>query len=347
MLPCRDRQALTLFRRTLNADVGTLGLVKVRTSPAVVIPAYNSSEFLRGSVESALSQTLEALSVVVVDDGSTDGTVDLANQLAKEDRRITVCTQSNRGPAAARNRGFQQLSPSHDAVLFLDSDDVLRPQALEQLVAAFEKPGAVSGAYGLPLEMPRKGEAVEPAIQSAWGFDRREPAGWRQRKLRPGEPTGFGTFAKWNAIKTPGQALLRTAALHAVAGFRNVPAEDWDLWLRLTAAVGTFELVPEYVICKRDTPGSFGTRNHYLRRGERFIRESLSSPEYTPGQRRIARVSELHAAFVRFEWAASAVCDRRPRAAAAEVVRGSAGLARFAARWARAARINQPTDAPR
>lgn len=94
---------------------------------SVVIPAYNSQAFVHRSIESALQQTHHPLEIIVVDDGSTDGTADVAGRYP-----VTVLRQRNGGPAGARNTGVQ--AASGEWIAFLDHDDTWFPhKTAEQL----------------------------------------------------------------------------------------------------------------------------------------------------------------------------------------------------------------------
>lgn len=97
----------------------------------VVIPVYNAERYLRDTVESVLSQPAEEIDVVLVNDGSSDGSAALCDGLAAKDDRIHVIHQKNAGVSAARNAGiryFQEHDPSDDGFLiFLDSDDIWAP----------------------------------------------------------------------------------------------------------------------------------------------------------------------------------------------------------------------------
>jgi glycosyltransferase involved in cell wall biosynthesis len=97
---------------------------------SVIIPTYNRAKEVRASIESVLSQTYPALEVVVVDDGSTDGT---AASLGEYGDRITLVTQENQGPSAARNHGIEVSRG--EIIAFLDSDDLWLPTKLERQVA--------------------------------------------------------------------------------------------------------------------------------------------------------------------------------------------------------------------
>ncbi len=100
---------------------------------SVVMPVYNSERFLAEAVESMLGQTLDDFELIVVDDGSTDGSAALIKSLARSDERIqTVQLPHNRGSAAARNAGLARASGEYFTTL--DSDDISQPQRLQTQV---------------------------------------------------------------------------------------------------------------------------------------------------------------------------------------------------------------------
>ncbi len=98
---------------------------------SVVVPVFNSERYLPECLDSVLSQSLRDIEVVCVDDGSTDASPAIATEYARGDDRITVLSQENRGPGAARNVGV--ASAHGDYLCFLDSDDRLQLSALEEL----------------------------------------------------------------------------------------------------------------------------------------------------------------------------------------------------------------------
>src|ERR671910_2706788 len=103
---------------------------------SVVIPCYNQADFLGEAIESVLSQSYQAFEVIVVDDGSTDDTKEVASAYALEDSRVRLVRQQNRGLAGARNRGLAESRGEY--VVFLDSDDRLLGEALEVGVRELE-----------------------------------------------------------------------------------------------------------------------------------------------------------------------------------------------------------------
>lgn len=98
---------------------------------SVIIPIYNSERFLRDCVTSVQQQTFQDIEIICVDDGSTDGSSKLLEELAHEDDRIKVVYQENRGLTKAREAGLNNSSGEY--VYFLDSDDLIHQSTLESL----------------------------------------------------------------------------------------------------------------------------------------------------------------------------------------------------------------------
>lgn len=105
---------------------------------AVIMPAYNAEKTVAASVKSVLEQSFSDLELIVVDDGSTDGTARLLSGLAASDRRLRPVTVANGGPAKARNFGIELVREGTDYVLFLDADDLLDRDALETALSGME-----------------------------------------------------------------------------------------------------------------------------------------------------------------------------------------------------------------
>ncbi|MEU1971729.1 glycosyltransferase [Microbacterium sp. NPDC019599] len=101
---------------------------------SVVIPAYNVAEFLGSAVDQLVAQTLDDIEIIIVDDGSTDGSAELALELAAAEPRVRVVIQpENAGVARARRRATQEARGEY--LWFVDADDAWPETALEQLVA--------------------------------------------------------------------------------------------------------------------------------------------------------------------------------------------------------------------
>jgi glycosyltransferase involved in cell wall biosynthesis len=130
---------------------------------SVVIPAYNSAAYIRGSLDSVLSQTLQDFEVIVVDDGSKDNTKEVvAPYLA--DSRVRYHFQENRGLPGARNAGAKIAQSKYFA--FLDADDFFAPTALETIRKKFEETNAAWCNVGL-LKLDGEKKTVRHASMPA------------------------------------------------------------------------------------------------------------------------------------------------------------------------------------
>ncbi len=98
---------------------------------SVIMPVYNTAQYLRTTLDSVLSQTLKDIEVICVDDGSTDGSLDILKSYGEKDPRVKVYTQENNFAGAARNAGFAESIG--DYVIFWDSDDLFHETALEKM----------------------------------------------------------------------------------------------------------------------------------------------------------------------------------------------------------------------
>ena len=108
---------------------------------SVIMPAYNAARFIEEAIRSVMAQTLTDWELLVLDDGSSDDTVRIAQTLAQTDSRIKVLpNEHNMGVARTRNRGFDLCRGRY--VALLDSDDVWYPQKLERQTALMQETGA-------------------------------------------------------------------------------------------------------------------------------------------------------------------------------------------------------------
>ena len=114
---------------------------------SVVIPAYNVTKTLQRLLDCLLNQTWQNLQIILVDDGSEDGTVLMAREAAEKDPRLTVVTQGNLGISSARNAGLALCEGKY--IRFIDADDTLPLDSIERMVRRAEKDGSelVIGGY--------------------------------------------------------------------------------------------------------------------------------------------------------------------------------------------------------
>ena len=102
---------------------------------SIIIPIYNSEKYLKTCLDSVLNQSYRNLEIILIDDGSTDGSAKIIDDYAKTDPRIIIHHQKNSGQSSARNKGLK-LSTG-DYISFIDSDDEIAPDFIESLLNAF------------------------------------------------------------------------------------------------------------------------------------------------------------------------------------------------------------------
>ncbi|MCD8150868.1 MAG: glycosyltransferase, partial [Clostridiales bacterium] len=103
---------------------------------SVVIPTYNVEQYIQEALESFTNQTLKNIEIIVVDDGSTDSTLEIEKKLALQDDRITVIHQENQGAGIARNTGMMYATGKY--IYFFDGDDYCMPTFLSTVVSRAE-----------------------------------------------------------------------------------------------------------------------------------------------------------------------------------------------------------------
>ncbi len=226
----QKRLTVKAVRRRLGRVARRLGLrppIPVVITPpppdlggvAVVIPAYNESRFLAQALESLQAQTYPFWRALVIDDQSSDDTARIAAGFAQRDPRIQVFRlRRNAGLPAARNAGLALVGEPF--VVFLDGDDALFPDALENRVRLLSEDPSAAGAYGKTRQVP---------AESMW---RQEAA---SRKRAAGSHRVCLVTANGENPFGIHEVMLRTESARALGGFdesiRN-GGEDVDFWAR-------------------------------------------------------------------------------------------------------------------
>ena len=136
-------------------------MAKIKVS--VIVPVYNTCAFLPACVESILGQTYTDWELLLVDDGSTDGSLQIARQYAQADPRIRVLHQENCGVSAARNQGIRAAGGSY--ICFVDSDDTIETSLLSDMAAVLQRTQADCVASGLTYEFEENGTTRAYTVQ--------------------------------------------------------------------------------------------------------------------------------------------------------------------------------------
>ncbi len=120
---------------------------KVKNQISVIVPVYNTKEYLKECIESILAQKYSALEVILIDDGSTDGSGEICDLYAEKDERVKVLRQENAGQGAARNRALDESKGEY--IAFVDSDDRIEPDMFSNMVAAMQEEGCDIAICGI------------------------------------------------------------------------------------------------------------------------------------------------------------------------------------------------------
>lgn len=119
---------------------------------SVIVPVYNAKKYLGWCVNSILNQTFRDFELLLVNDGSTDGSLEICNNYAALDSRVRVITKENGGVSSARNQGLQEARGEY--IQFVDSDDTIAPQMMERLLEAakmYEKNLVICSSYQVAM----------------------------------------------------------------------------------------------------------------------------------------------------------------------------------------------------
>jgi glycosyltransferase involved in cell wall biosynthesis len=203
---------------------------------SIIIPCYNAEPFVAEAVQSALDQTWPHKEVIVVDDGSTDGSVAVVRKFADQVQLVAI---PHSGAPVARNEGIRRARGEY--IKFLDADDVLLPDGLNQLIQAIESLPVHAIPYGQVLDMDSNKE-IWPDMRSS---------------LTITHDDMILACLKSN-IPTPAP-LHRKTVLRAVNGFDHQLSafQEWDLHLRMALLGTIFVFYERAVALRRSHTGQY------------------------------------------------------------------------------------------
>lgn len=233
---------------------------------SVLLPTHDAGSELLGALRSLCDQTLADVEIVLVDDGSTDGSVDQARRDLDADSRLRILAPGRIGLPAALNAGLAACRA--ELVARMDADDVARPERLErQRLHLEEHP-----------EVAILGCQVRTFADGGAGQGYRLFDAWQNGLLTHAQ------IAREIYVESPlshPSVMYRARAIRELGGYRDVPwAEDYDLWLRANLAGARFAKLAEVLLEGRDRPDRVSRRDprygkkallackaHYLARG--------------------------------------------------------------------------------
>lgn len=182
---------------------------------SVIIPTYNAESHLAEALASVQAQTLQDFEVVLVDDGSRDGSVSVARRYA-ESMPIRIFTQANAGPAAARNRAVRAANGRYCA--FLDADDLMHPERLAEQAALLDDDPDLGLVHTDLMTFDGRGTLHES--RRAFSDPR---GGWILEELL------LDNFITTSTVMAPTERLMQAQLFDE----RRRISEDFDLWLRM------------------------------------------------------------------------------------------------------------------
>lgn len=240
---------------------------------SVVVPSYNTKLYIGDAISSVLGQTFRDLELIVIDDGSTDGSVERI--LEFDDQRLTLVRQPNCGLAASRNIGIALSRGRY--IGFLDSDDTWFPEKAMKHIQLMESAPEIGLTFSWSEYLTEAGTRTGQLLISRCN----EPSA-RQLALR-------------NHVGNGSTPVVRAECLDQVGGFRaDIPGcEDWEMWVRLALLDNCrCRLIPEvltgYRVRSSSMSFNFEGANNFILSGTKAVAmfKCCGVPGYSEGDQR-------------------------------------------------------------
>lgn len=250
------------------------------TKVSIIIPIYNAEKTILETIQSVQSQSFTDWELIVIDDGSTDNSVKIVEEI-KESRLQLFCYE-NAGATVARNRGLAQANGNF--IAFLDADDLWSEDKLVLQLAALQNNPDAGVAYCWTSFIDEQGKI----------FFLQKPV-WHQGNV-------YRDLLLRNFLACGSIPLIRREAIAAVGEFdpHLKSCQDWEYWLRL-AKNWSFVIVPKYLVFYRQSSGSISSKVEERERASLMILEkafstasqefqSLKSQSFAHNYRYLARL---------------------------------------------------------
>ncbi len=219
---------------------------------SVVIPAYNAQSTILETIDSVLQQNFSDFELIVINDGSTDKTLELLTSI--KDARVKIYSYPNGGLPAARNRGiFRSVG---EFISFIDADDLWTPDKLELQLQALQKNPQAGVAYSWTICMGNNGNSFHPGVAETF------------------QGNVYSNLLSGNFIASGSNVLIRKEAIDSVGYFDESlkSCEDWDYWLRL-APKWDFVVVPKAQILYRLSSGAMSSKLDVMEKYQTLVLE--------------------------------------------------------------------------
>jgi len=315
---------------------------------SIIIPTYNRVQYVTRAIAAIQEQAFTAWELIVVDDGSSDGTAEVLPTLAALDSRIQYVRQTNAGVSVARNTGMAVMHPDSRYIMFHDDDDWLTEDGMTRLSALATAFPDAPAVVGLPLHCDDNGYSTD-TLATCYGAKRIAVAHNGLSENVPfGAPETFASMVVWCGIATPALALIRRDAFAKTSGFvsRCQPSEDWLLWLDLTRQ-GDIPRTGTFTLNKRVHPGAVTQNGKVMAAGEPAVRlEVLLLADITAHHRLISLQGYLLSCLSNASWAVDDFRNRNAISGLKQVYRMLKRMVRIGRFWATTYRMQPVVVAP-
>ncbi|MEN6568921.1 MAG: glycosyltransferase family 2 protein [Rikenellaceae bacterium] len=193
---------------------------------SIIIPCYNQARYLIKTINSVFNQSYQNWECIIINDGSTDNTKEIALDLTKRDKRVHFINQVNQGVCVARNNAIKKSKGKY--ILCLDADDLISPNFLVETVKLLEE-----------------NDDIKVATSTVYFFGR------RKGKLVPKSYSLEILLAQNQLVIT---SLFRRSDFNRIGGFSNSMSEgfeDWDFWIRMIKDGGKIECAEDAIFYYR------------------------------------------------------------------------------------------------
>jgi len=254
-----------------------------RYSVAVIIPCYNSSKYIRKTLDSVLNQNYKDLEIVAIDDSSKDETKKILESYVPKIRVLSHPNNANLGQAASSNLGI--IETKSDLIAFLDSDDVWYPNKIEEQVRIFQKCSDIGLVYTNGYVIDENDKILYKLL----------PDDFQEENIR-------GEILLKCYIKTPSTVMVKREELKKAGLFKPYlrNGQDHDMWIRMSE-VTKFYYIPNTLAAYRKHPGQISSKRRLWKEGFIILREACKRYPYGVNLKR-KRLAVLYYRLGEYDW---------------------------------------------
>ena len=237
---------------------------------SIIIPAYNVEKYIRDIIKTIENQTYSNKEIIIINDGSTDNTLEICQELSKKNKEIKIINQENKGVSEARNRGIEEATG--EFIAFIDADDLLEKDMIEMLVRGLEKYNADISICGYKIKSKHE-------CYNYYGTGKIEK--YDQKQL-------ISEFLKEEKISVSlWNKLFRRECIENIRFIKGLRINEDKLFLLkaiLNAQDGVYQDLCKYIYIKREdsaTTSKFSERIFDVIKVNKIIKDILKDKRYT------------------------------------------------------------------